>query len=70
MFQQPDSDDNFGPMPLSPGQLDYITCTNYYMWGHTSSYIIFSLHTFSIFFSYNWNCFSFKFIFFFTGLSD
>ena len=27
MFQQPDSDDNFGPMPLSPGQLDYITCT-------------------------------------------
>lgn len=31
MFQQPDSDDNFGPMPLSPGQLDYITCTNYYM---------------------------------------
>lgn len=53
MFQQPDSDDNFGPMPLSPGQLDYIVCTNYYMWGHTSSYIIFSLHTFSIFFSCN-----------------
>ena len=53
MFQQPDSDDNFGPMPLSPGQLDYITCTDYYMWGHAYSYIIFSLHTFSIFFSCN-----------------
>ena len=68
MFQQPDSDDNFGPMPLSPGQLDYIICTNYYMWGHTITLSFLCTHFLSFFPAIDTAFLSN--LSFFTGLSD